>query len=246
MYGLPNLGDTIPNAASANITSTLPRGTRECDKPTMDREDMAHVGPGTYPAHKFRTQETRMAGEKDRFVLLGFMARTEAQVNPRLSPACYDSDGYWQYSVQRKVDQGNRSAAMTYLPDVEEGKFPLSIAEREKRRLCATRPMLRSFCDFYCVISPIFVRKCKKKRGISLCNVMNRDDVGLTPPAGGVLNAGSVHTPRNHQPLSRPWNTAAQSWDYMPQGCGHNTITYGYLGLSRAKPKEATPTPTAL
>ena len=151
-----------------------------------------------------------MAGEADRFVLLGFMARTEAQKNPRLSPACYDSDCYWKYSLKRKVDQGNRSAALTYLPDVEEGKFPLTIAERETRRLWASRPTLR-------------------------------DDVGLTPPAGGVLNAGSVHTPRNRRPLSRPWNSDIGTWDYMPQGCGHNTITYGYLGLSRAKPKDGGP-----
>lgn len=195
----------IPNNATASIRSAKPLGTVEAELPTMARGDMASVGPGTYDPRLAEPLQTIFyKGEKDRFFRTGFMARTEAQNNPNLAPACYDPDCYWKYQLRCKWQQGERTGSLTAVPDADTGKYPLSIAEREKRRLLSNREQL------------------DLSTGIPNWN------------RGARLALGSVHTPRNSRPLMHSWNTTLQTWDYMPQGCGHNTVKYGYLGLSRA------------
>merc|ERR1712070_1352784 len=111
---------------------------------------MAHLGPATYVLRSpFDPTEVKHClgtsfsqGPKDRFFREGHMSVTEAQANPKLMPACYDVDCYWKAGQCRKTDQGARTGSLTHVPDSDEGKYPLSIAELETRRLLASRPGL--------------------------------------------------------------------------------------------------------
>lgn len=142
----------IDNTASAVIRSTFDRSD-DPTLPTMSRGNMRHVGPGSYT---WQVPGMWKGGQKfssgDRWIRVGHMSQTEYLTNPRLAPCIYDADQYHNFSKQRFVEQCNHSALnerleAEALAQAGEGKYPLTLREREEKRLNAQRPALEIMPD---------------------------------------------------------------------------------------------------
>lgn len=142
----PQRQSKIDNRASGVLRSSLDRSVNPA-APTMTRFEMRNVGPGTYSwVIASRHRGTKIT-TSDRWHLCGHMCQTETAVNPRLAPAKYAMDQYHAYGHERFVGQCNRSAERERQEaerqgNAGEGKYPLTIRERQEAVLNAQRPAL--------------------------------------------------------------------------------------------------------